>query len=149
MGMTPAEKQKRYRQRLAAKKGASRAAPPVTPPPRIRRGHAPDGSPMAEPLVGGTVEELEAQIVRLKRWVAAADLDPAVTVRDKATVGSALTAALRLRARHRGEGEITESSVARSAPFRRAVSTIVAALKPYPDALRAVRGALAEIEAGS
>ena len=115
-------------------------------------GHEPATSaPATRPgpgLVGSSAEECEANVARLRHQAELLDRDPLVAPRDRTAAGAALNAALRHLSRLRGEDEITEARIARSAPYRRIVQTLRTALRPWPHALRAVADALESAERG-
>ena len=120
---------------------------PPTPPAPVARVFS-SRAPSPEEGVGSTLAEVEGQIVRLKRQANAADADPLASIRDRAQIAQALNVALRMRASVLGEGEMSNATVARSAPFRRLLGSMVRALEAFPDAAAAVLAAL-EREQGS
>ena len=121
------------------------APSPVAAPP------APASPGAAEAVeVGTTIEELIAQIERLKRQAIAADLDPLSSIRDKAAVASALNHALRARSRALGEEDVTRGKVLASREWSELRDTICQALdrEEFGAARLAVLTAVREYQAG-
>ncbi len=106
-------------------------------------GRAPSSPPR---VVGTSLAECESNIARLRKIAEDAANDPACSHRDKATAGSALSAALRHLARLRGEGDITKSQIVRSQHWSAIVETIASALLPFPEAAGVVVKALRELD---
>lgn len=96
-------------------------------------------SPRGLPTLGTTVEELEENVLRLKKIAQAAADDPEATIRDRSGASASLTLALRARAKARGEEELTAARVVSSPHFRKLVDVILDALEKHPEALSDVR----------
>jgi hypothetical protein len=92
--------------------------------------------------LGSTVEELEANVRRLKRIAEAAAADPSCPHRDRSSASASLTLALRARARAKGEEELTAARVIASRHFRDVFDLVVKALVPFPEAFAAAHEAV-------
>lgn len=95
----------------------------------------------AEPI-GSSIAELEsfAAVVKLRA------MKPEASASDVSTYQRALADLAELRG---DTFELTEATLARSSAFRRYRDRIIEALLPFPDALRAAREAVAQLEASS
>jgi hypothetical protein len=96
--------------------------------------------------LGTTREELEALAAGVKEDLALARRDHDVAPAVRSQLAATLARTLRELRSMRGEGELTEAAIARAAPTRRVFEAVFAALDPYPEALRAVRDAVAKLE---
>jgi len=109
------------------------------PPPTSR-------SPVSKPMTArANVHEL---LVALKRVADDVNADDDASVADRLAVLRASVAPLKLLGQLTGELGASETTVATSPHYRRIRSAIVEALRPFPDATRAVAEALAHVERG-
>jgi transcriptional regulator with XRE-family HTH domain len=105
-----------------------------------------DGSPV-DPAIpikipeGMTLEQVDRLVARLMPETMKPDLAPSTL----AQVSSTITQLLRLRAALVGDSRTDEAKLAQSPSFRAAVMAVVEALRPFPDALRAVEAALGRV----
>jgi hypothetical protein len=84
-----------------------------------------------------TIVILRAELARLGR-------DPKATARERAAVATSLTSAVRMLSKLDGSNEISEVAICRSKPFRESCKVLKEALRPYPEAARAVARALCQ-----
>jgi hypothetical protein len=99
--------------------------------------------------LGTTLEEVEEVIRQLKQDRRDAELDPAMTLRNRAVISTSLAAALRQLSRVRGETELTARQVIESPHFGRVLDALIVVLRPHREAWMAVRAELKRIvEAG-
>jgi hypothetical protein len=88
------------------------------------------------------VDQLQAHVDRIEARLKQAEADK-VGLRDWAAIASARTRALEVLARVNGDlSPSDEDKIARSASWKRIQSAIAEALRPYPDAARALAEAL-------
>jgi hypothetical protein len=116
----------------------------VTPDMPLKPSTPPDDAEGPDP-VGTTREELELLAAWTKADLVAARANAMTAPAVKSQLGATLQRTLKELRSMRGEGELTEATVARSAPGRRVITAIVDALAPFPAALRAARDALAKL----
>lgn len=115
---------------------------PSNPKPTRKRPAAPAAVPRAEVDGPSTMAEVQAEIEELR-----ALRDEELTTSEKVRVADAMTKQLALKARLERDRELFEDRVIRrSAWWASLEERILAALKPYPDAARAVAEALAPEE---
>lgn len=92
----------------------------------------------------------DANIAALKAEQARMASDPDASPRERASIATSLTSAIRLRARLHGETAVTEAAIEKSAPWRRLKAAILDALQKHPqaaeDVLAAVNRLLAQGE---
>jgi hypothetical protein len=104
------------------------------------KAHAPSAKPVPAgelPDIGTTEEELLTLARRLKRCSDDVENNPESTAEARDRIHGRLLNVLARLAKVRGEGEMSESQVARSPYFVRLLERGVEALKPYPPALDA------------
>ena len=132
-----------------AKKGrrAAEAAPPRSPAVQeaARAPRAPEQGPGTSI---GVLEALVRDLAEDYQSARAPGKDNFATISDVAKLASALTSAQRQLSKARGETDITDAMVLRSAVWQRIVHMLPEALRPFPDALKAAIGALSALESG-
>ena len=146
-----------------AKKGrrAAEAAPPEALAPTPVAPSAPPQPPVVQeaarapraPEQGpgtsiGVLEALVRDLAEDYQSARAPGKDNFATISDVAKLASALTSAQRQLSKARGETDITDAMVLRSAVWQRIVHMLPEALRPFPDALKAAIGALSALESG-
>jgi hypothetical protein len=77
-------------------------------------------------------------VATLQKAMADLNADPMSPVKEKAQLATALTSATKLLAVLSGSLEITESALVKSAPYARWKKLVTEALRPFPEAARAV-----------
>src|SRR5262245_32220539 len=97
----------------------------------------------AAPAEKPILERLRVQAAQVERA-----LDEAVSegksIREVTPLSNSLTKLLKEIARLTGEGEITEAMVMRAPAFERVMVKVEAALRPFPEAAKALAKALAD-----
>lgn len=91
-------------------------------------------------------ESAEDLLEQLRDLVADVQRDPDAGVAGKIAVLRAMTGSIRLLGTLTGELGASETSVARSPFYRRVRTALLEALRPFPDAARAVISALEQVE---
>jgi hypothetical protein len=89
-----------------------------------------------------TVTTLQAELERLRQ-------DKTSSARERASVASSLTSANKLYAKLSGAFEITDAMVLRSDVWTKLLVEILEALRPFPDATKALLARIQPIEAGA
>lgn len=108
------------------------------------RGPTTERSPLSKVTARSKVDELLASIKSV-----AEDLPPDASTQDRVAVLRAAVQPIRLLGQLTGEIGASDATVAASPHYRRLRSAILAALEPFPDALRAVVAALEPLEHGA
>ena len=141
--MTCAEYMKRHRDKKKAAAAAlvAQAAIPQSPtciapiPATSASGaHASPSRPSS--AIASTAEACEALAVLQKAQIDVAVREGA-TLEVQGKLTSAYSRTLAELRRHRGEKELTETTVVRSVHFKRVLQKLVAAIEPWPDAVAA------------
>lgn len=129
---------------IAAEYGVSKSAVQrykASRPPRI----APLVAPVPEAPTNATPKEsAQWHCDRIKARMLAAEMSGQVSEREIAALYGQYTNALRHLARLSGSLDITESQVVRSAPFTRVMTVLLDTLRPWPEACKALAGAMSQ-----
>ncbi len=130
----------------AAGWASSESAPPGSPATALFNSPAPL-APAPSPAPAGGAVDAKALVLellgQLRRALARCENDSGTTARELAQLATSATSAMRLYSRLSGELEISNSQVARSAPFQRIIRVIGEAVSKFPGACQAVERALA------
>jgi transcriptional regulator with XRE-family HTH domain len=121
-----------------ASAGARRAWVPPNAPAPVQ------GAARERPLL----ERYRDLAAHLEAQLATARADKSTATRDVAALGQALARTLAHIGRITGEHEITEAMVLKHPAFARALAVLREAVRPYPDAARAVAAAFQKMTGG-
>lgn len=122
----------------APPRGAQRNGSSVRPP-RPAPVHASHGKPDAQELAVRLVNRIEAELAR-------AQDNPDYSPRERATLATAGTSALRLYSRLCGSLEVTQATIVRSAAWGRILRAFERTFAAHPEAERALRAFADELK---